>query len=51
MIAGWHRLFGTFTGVALLTIAALPVAVAVTWRARAVADRPRLPSRWRGARR
>jgi hypothetical protein len=28
---GWHQTFGTFTGVALVTVAALPVAVVATW--------------------
>jgi hypothetical protein len=31
MVTGWHRLFGTFTGVALLTIAVFPALAAVTW--------------------
>ncbi|MEV6522945.1 VanZ family protein [Longispora sp. NPDC051575] len=31
MVKGWHGLFGTFTGVALLTVALLPVAVLVVW--------------------
>lgn len=29
--AGWHGWFGTFTGVALIAIAALPVAALVVW--------------------
>lgn len=31
MIKGWHGWVGTFTGVALLTVAALPLAALVVW--------------------
>jgi len=31
VIKGWHSLVGTFTGVALLTVASLPVAALVVW--------------------
>jgi len=31
IVKGWHGLLGTFTGVVLLTVAALPAAVLVAW--------------------
>jgi hypothetical protein len=43
IVAGWHGLVGTFTGVVLVTVAALPVAAAAVWvlaRRRSAAGAP-----------
>ncbi|WP_395111464.1 VanZ family protein [Actinomadura sp. SCN-SB] len=49
MIEGWHGLFGTFTGVVVITVAVLPLAMLAVWalalRRRAMGTAPALAFR------